>query len=301
MLTGIVVLWSWFPLGVAGFRTVLLFACGFAVIVLRVAQYHVGLRTSTSGFETFIQHALKMQTAEAIVTYTVSAVIFSQVYLACLPRQAGLDWLIYFTEARVRLNERPLFLTAHFLILGAIQGITHLYQDHDKLVLEIARTQDKNGHASNGASAHVRRFLDQMPVVFITAVNQSVAGVMCTIIIYPIFLRGPFWRASVMFLRPFLTLPKTNMLPTTVPYSFWTLFRCFCGSFMLVFLWTAGNVAFSVFLARDPLKHGKPLTEESKDKNGSLINGLKSKKLSIKVRRRRHPTWSFASTLLLDN
>lgn len=35
-------------------------------------------------------------------------------------------------------------------------------------------------------------------------------------------------------------------------------------------------------MVREPLKNGNPLTSESKDPNGSLLNGLKSKKLSIK-------------------
>lgn len=49
------------------------------------------------------------------------------------------------------------------------------------------------------------------------------------------------------------------------------------------FVWSSGNTAFSVFMVREPLKDGNPLTSESKDPNGSLLNGLKSKKLSIKV------------------
>ena len=36
-------------------------------------------------------------------------------------------------------------------------------------------------------------------------------------------------------------------------------------------------------MAKAPLKNGQPLTFEAKDPNGSLLNGLKSKKPSIKV------------------
>jgi nucleoporin NDC1 len=63
----------------------------------------------------------------------------------------------------------------------------------------------------------------------------------------------------------------------------WLMLRCILASFMLLFAWMAGNTAFSIFLVKEPLKNGRPLTSESKDPNGSLLNGLKSKKLSIKV------------------
>lgn len=36
------VLWSWFPLGPAGIRTLLLFISALSVFVLRVAQLHLG-------------------------------------------------------------------------------------------------------------------------------------------------------------------------------------------------------------------------------------------------------------------
>ncbi len=48
-------------------------------------------------------------------------------------------------------------------------------------------------------------------------------------------------------------------------------------------MWMLGNSAFSIFLVKEPLKNGKPLTSEAKDQNGSLLNGLKSKKPVIKA------------------
>lgn len=59
--------------------------------------------------------------------------------------------------------------------------------------------------------------------------------------------------------------------------------RIFYTSTMLMFLWLAGNKMFSLFLVRAPVKNGNPLTSESKDPNGSLLVGLRSKKLPIKV------------------
>ncbi|POS85302.1 hypothetical protein EPUL_002999, partial [Erysiphe pulchra] len=39
----------------------------------------------------------------------------------------------------------------------------------------------------------------------------------------------------------------------------------------------------SFYTAQEPLKNGRPITQESRDPNGSLINGLKSQKLQIRV------------------
>jgi nucleoporin NDC1 len=59
--------------------------------------------------------------------------------------------------------------------------------------------------------------------------------------------------------------------------------RCVWSSILLSFIWLAGNTAFSIFLVKEPIKNGRPLSSDSKDPNGSLLNGLKSKKLPIKV------------------
>lgn len=278
------VLWTWLPFGWTGVRTTLLLSCGILVIVLRIAQYHVGLRTSSSAFHTFLRHALKLQTAEAIFTYVVSATLFSQVYLSSLPNAAGLDWLVYFTEARARLNERPLFFTSYFISLGLVQAALHVYNDTDRLSLGVVRPQDARGTAPSKEPVNqVRHFFDQVPLMVVTAVNRSFTAVGVNFIVYFFFLRTVLWRSAMTFLRPFVTLPKTNMLPTAIPFTLWTLIRCFWAGFLLLLLWNAGNVAFSIFLVREPLKNNKPLTSDSKDPNGSLLNGLKNKKIAIKV------------------
>jgi nucleoporin NDC1 len=52
---------------------------------------------------------------------------------------------------------------------------------------------------------------------------------------------------------------------------------------LICLLWSFSNAAFSFWLAKEPIKNGQPLTTESKDPNGSLLNGLKSKKPRISV------------------
>ncbi|KAK3344172.1 nucleoporin protein Ndc1-Nup [Lasiosphaeria hispida] len=276
-------LWSWFPIGPTGVRGVLLAFCGFVIIILRVAQYHVGLRTSDSAFQTFVHHAAKLQTAEAIFTYVLSAYVFSQVYLWSLSESAGLEWITYFMSDRARLNEKTLFFTAHFVILGVYQGLLHVFKDVDHVSLGVARprNEDGDGGSKGGDDSYWKRFADQMPLKVLWAFNQSLVGLLLSIVVYQMFLRATLWRVMLLFLRPIYNLPRTNLLPASWPFSFTSLSRSFIASFLLLFLWTTGNLAFSTFLVKEPLKNGKPLTSESKDPNGSLLNGLKGKKLAI--------------------
>ena len=278
------VLWSWFPLGPTGFRAVLFFFCGILIVILRISQYHPGVRTSDSGAHTFFRYALKLETLETLLVYTLSAFLFSVFYLWSLPSKSGLEFVTYFTADRARLNEKPLFLVSHLVLLGVYQTFLHLFKDLDRLSLGVAKPQNAGtkGLEDGDAAVQVRRFRDQLPTIALHTVNQSVFGLVVSAVVYPLFVRGALWKTTMVFLRPLYNLPRSNMVPSALPFSFSSILRCWLVSLMLVFAWTAANTAFSLFLVKNPLKNGKPLTSDSKDPNGSLLNGLKNKKLSIK-------------------
>lgn len=52
---------------------------------------------------------------------------------------------------------------------------------------------------------------------------------------------------------------------------------------MLILMWEFANAAFSTYVSQEPLKNDRPITYESRDPNGSLLTGLKGKKLQTKV------------------
>jgi nucleoporin NDC1 len=255
----------------------------FSLLILRIAQYHVGRRTSDSGIQTFLQHSLKIQTVEALFTYTFAAYSFSQVYLWSLPGDAGLGWITYFATDRARLNEKAIFFTTHFVVLGIYQGMLHLFKDDDRIVLGTATSRKSDGKTEKAAESPLQRVAAELPRVATVSFNQSLVSVLLSMLVYTVFLRSTIWRVMLFFLRPIYNLPRTNLLPSSMPFSMSTLGRSFFGSFLLLALLNAGNTAFSVFLAKEPLKNGKPLSSDSKDPNGSLLNGLKSKKDPIRV------------------
>ena len=279
-----------FPISSTGFRAVILtLLCAWPILILRIAQYHVGIRTSNSAFQTFAQHALQIQTAEAVLTYSISAFVFSMVFLFSRSEGSGLELVAYLSADRARLNEKALFFMSNLFFMAVQQALLHVYKDNDRLLLGIATPAQKKideQNAQNGPASTegpYKRFLGQLPFVGLSSVTQALVGVLISMFFYPMFLRSIMWRLFLALVRPFYNLPRTNMLPSSLPFGGKTIWYCFIANIMISFIWTAGNTAFSIFLVKEPLKNGKPLTSESKDPNGTLLNGLKNKKLAIKV------------------
>lgn len=84
------VFWSWFPIGGAGIRAVLLFVSSLAVFVLRVGQLHLGSRTTTSSIATF-RYLFPLQVAQTFGWYLFSAWWFTEIYLWSSSAEAALE------------------------------------------------------------------------------------------------------------------------------------------------------------------------------------------------------------------
>jgi nucleoporin NDC1 len=274
-------IWSWFPVGFAGFRALSIFGCVLLVIVLRIAHPHVGIRTTNSPMETFRQNIVSLAAFETIVTYTVSAFFFSQIYLWTVAEAANLQWITYHSGDRARLNERTVFYTLTLSLLGAFEGLMHLVLDYDSLSLGLVKASEEGAPNRRDPFEILLKSAPQLAGRALTvAVGVAVTNYIC---IYSFFLRHTAWAWTLSFFRPFYNLPKSNIPPSAAPWSIWMLGRSIVAGTLLCLLWNFGNAAFSAYLATEPLKHGQPLTSESKDPNGSLLNGLKSKKSRIAV------------------
>ncbi|EWZ31868.1 Nucleoporin NDC1 [Fusarium oxysporum] len=269
--------WSWFPIGPVGVRTAFIFTCGLAIVVLRIANYHVGLRTTGPGFQTLRNTITQLQTYETLFWYGFSSLLFSHVFLWAMPKPANLSWITYFSGDRARLNERPLFLLAYMVSCAITQTFNHYRKDTDRLVL--ASSKGKNEKQPDA----LKLLITAVPATFGASLSGAASALPVALILYYAILRSFIWGWALMFLRIFYNLPKTNMLPPSWPSDLWLLFRCIEAGTFVHLIWNIGNFAFSKFMVKEPLKNGKPLTSESKDPNGSLLNGLKSKKLSIKA------------------
>ncbi|KAL1888967.1 hypothetical protein Sste5346_009235 [Sporothrix stenoceras] len=283
-------LWAWFPLSGAGSRAIIIFLCGLVIIILRIAQFHIGIRTTNSPFETFLYNAAKPKTVETIFSYCIAGWLYAQVFRWSMPESAALRWITYYPGDRARLNERALYLVVHVVCVGAVNALMHLFRDSDRLLLGTARSNNaatsSGGNAAAGKTSQLySSLLYQLPFLVVSACTRAVAGLATSIILYNFFVRPFAWRFTLTLFRPFFSLPKSSLPPSMTPYfsTFTFLPRCFQAGFLFSLLLVISNAAFSLFLVNEPLKDGKPLTSDSKDPNGSLLNGLKSKKDKIKA------------------
>ncbi|KAK2018776.1 nucleoporin protein Ndc1-Nup [Colletotrichum eremochloae] len=273
--------WSWFPIGPAGFRTIFLFTCGLSILVLRIAQYHVGARAANSTFHAFTKFFFSIHTLEAFLFYSFSSALFSHVYLWTVPESANLGWVTYYSGGeRARVNERMLCFYCYMAISAVVQAIFHFYHDTDSLIIDVSRSEGADAKASGDAS--LNKVLSEVPAILIQSSVRCLSVAPIAAVVHMLVLRSFVWGWALFFLRPFYNIPKTNMLPPTQPWDMPLFFRCAVAGFLLNIVWKTANHAFSTFMVKPPLKNGKPLTSESKDPNGSLLNGLKSKKDQIR-------------------
>ncbi|KAI0882667.1 nucleoporin protein Ndc1-Nup [Annulohypoxylon maeteangense] len=271
------IFWPWLPIGLPGIRTLAIFGSILPIIILRIAHSHIGIRTSNSPFDTFRRTAISLETIETIITFTISAWMFSQIYLFSTPTDANLSWITYYSGDRARLNERALFYTVNLVILGSVQGFLHKFLDFDQMVLGKVRPR-REGQLNNHESGGWERLGEWAPVLVIRAGTVSMAVGFVNYLVTYHFVRRSAWSWALSFFRLFYSLPKSNIPPSQAPWSIWMLGRSVWAGFLLCLLWYFGDIVFRLQLGKAPLKNNQPLSAESKDPNGSLLNGLKSKK-----------------------
>ncbi|KAJ8059959.1 hypothetical protein OCU04_011575 [Sclerotinia nivalis] len=294
-------LWSWFPLGRAGIRTGLFFICAFMIFILRVAQLHVGMRTSISTFHTFIQYAPKFQTVQTALWYLFSAWFFSEIYIWSVPESAGLNRIkLAAKTSRPILNEKPIYLTMFLLFNAIVQAGFHLLYDYDRIDIPLTKagpevSSEQPSHTTVLPTVQLKaramplaisclKRVAIMAVVspFIYSMNISLP-VPFILPIYTFNIRESVWGFTRSFAKIFWNLPKAATPPNELPFHWTMVLRTIIAGLMLTLLWEFGNLAFSVYVAQAPLKNDRPITYESRDPNGSLLTGLKGKKLQTRA------------------
>lgn len=280
------VIWSWFPLGRAGIRAGLLFIPAFMIFILRVAQLHVGLRTSFSAYQTFTRYAARLETVQTAMWYLLSAYLFSEIYIWSASPEADLHRIKqqHWTDRRV-LNEKPIYLTSYLIFLALLQTGVHLFYDYDKIDMPPTKTkmEPSSDKADSSITPPYVQLRSKLPALVTNALSRAVGMAVISPFIYSLTIRSFAWSFTRSFAKIFWNLPKSGALPTVRPFHWTVLGRTVSAGFLLIMLWEVGNTAFSAYVAQPPLKNDRPITYESKDPNGSLLTGLKGKKLQTRV------------------
>lgn len=138
---------------------------------------------------------------------------------------------------------------------------------------------------SDVAVSPVEQLKKQLPNIARQVGVISVCSSFLGPFIYSFTVRKLAWRTSLLWARFFrYDIPHAAELSILPPYHISLILRSAISGFLLLFLWRISNLAFTVYVAQEPLKRGQPISQDSRDPNGVLINGLYSKKSLVKVK-----------------
>jgi nucleoporin NDC1 len=282
-------LWLWFPFGPTGIRTLMAFLPALIIYVLRAAQWHVGERQTSTQAQTSQKYLFRKATLFTLAFYLFSAWLFGEVYIWSRPSSSKLGFTdLGRAHDRMKLNERPFYIRYMFMALAVAQTIVHLWDDYDSIEVPAMKPKKDREETTAAASTQGARkprtvlFNKVIPTLVTSGVITLAAFVFGTLF-YFVGPRHLIWDYYYSFSRYFISLSKTSKPTGVAPFMPLTGGFLIAGT-SLVFLWQFVNKAFDLYIALEPLKNGQPISSDSKDPNGTLLNGMKSKKDAVKVR-----------------
>ncbi|KAL3485943.1 nucleoporin protein Ndc1-Nup [Aspergillus germanicus] len=277
--------WAVFPIGACGIRTVLLFISSLSVFVLRVGQMHIGSRTTSSAIHTF-KHLFPLHVLQTFAWYLFSAWWFSEIYKWSASTSAHLEWVKRGSpHERASLNERPIYIYTYHLLLAIAQSVAHLYLDYDRVPIPLTEQAAGPDQKTHPTRTVPKRIQVELPRLLRDGLLRSATVAMVCPVAYTFFLRRRAWSYAMSFAKLFWDFPRSAADPPGLipPVNPLLITRTLFSGGLLVLLWQTTNLFFSIFLSKEPLKRGQPLTAEVKDPNGSLLNGLKAKKETVRA------------------
>lgn len=262
-----------------------MFISSLMVFILRVAQLHIGSRTSLSTFESLWQLVRSPRAITTLTWYIMSAFLFSEVYIFSTAGSANLSWVDpRRSYERPRLNERPVLLRSLFFLLATAQASLHLYRDCDQLPVPEATSPPnesiqkvQEAPPTTAVGSPLVRSKGTLNSVIQRSLSLTITTALAGPFVYFVILRRPAWSMAHGIGKVFFSVPK-NAGPSGLTDVTALMVRFVFSALLLTILWEVSNQAFSLYASEQPLKKGVPLTTDSKDANGSLIAGLKAKK-----------------------
>ncbi|RMZ76213.1 hypothetical protein DV738_g5036, partial [Chaetothyriales sp. CBS 135597] len=275
--------WSWFPLGPAGFRALLFFITIIVITFLQISTLRIDTPTPSSPVAGFFSTALSFTTASTITLYALSGYWFSAVYTFYSP---SMRWITKGgPQTPDRLNERPIYVTCFCVLLGVAHAFRHLYYQHSTLRIPVtpAPTPDVKDQRTHPVADLSTQFKQQAQSIVRRNVVISGAVAVVGPFIYTAFLRQSAWRVQLSFAKLFFNIPRSNARPTGFPPLVGMLPRTFLLAMLLGLTWEISCFLFLAYMATPPSNKGKPLSDFSKDANGTLLTGLRAKRDLVKT------------------
>lgn len=282
------VYWTLTPFGFTGLRTLILFIPALTIYVLRVAQWHVGARHTSHPAATLSKYLFRSATLLTPAFYAFSAWIYLEAYIWSRTPADKLGATELGREyERIKLNERPIYLHWSFFVLALAQAGVHLWKDYDKIDVPALKPKTEGEEAAAAVPTSQSQkpsnvLLRSLPSLMIKSVTLSAIVWFASAASYYLVTRHFIWGIWYSIARNLWSLSKTSKPTGLAPFAPLVMSFVLEGS-LLVLLWEFVNKAFDVYIAQEPLKNDKPITDDSKDPNGTLLNGLKSKKDAVKA------------------
>lgn len=282
-------LWFWNPLSTTTLRTIALFVPCLCVFIVRVANLRCGEIHAKSQAEWVLSIVTGVTGWHTLFWYLVSSFVFGEVYIASQAGGVGLEWVDKGREyERARANENPVFLRAFFMCLALAQTALHLARGEDKVPIPeddkdpIAAQQKEQETGTSYLPTGMFALYDKAGTIAQRVLKLAFPAFAFTLPTYFLLLRRYLWPFFYSVARTFhRSLPPASP-PTGLQHIPTLTWQSLTSSLMLLTLWETSNAAFTIYVSRPPLaKSGiDPLTSGagSKDPNGSLLSGLKSKK-----------------------
>lgn len=153
-------------------------------------------------------------------------------------------------------------------------------------------------------------------------VEKTFFSFIACILLYYSVLRSWLWEFNFSLFMTLGQLDRYSRFGSITPaMSMFSIM--FFQSLFLISLWDFSSLAYDAYMSQEPMKMGQPLTDGSKDPNGTLLNGLRANRefaksnafwelfiivtrfparratLFIEVDRQLAPTWTQISQLCL--
>ncbi|KAF2673412.1 hypothetical protein BT63DRAFT_369020 [Microthyrium microscopicum] len=202
--------------------------------------------------------------------YLFSAVAFAELYVLSAPTESKL-YFVYEGRhnERDQLNEGGIFFRSLFPILAFVQIAMHLWYKQSQLDLPLDKL-DVTGPKTASQIVNINTVLS----IGLESLTKSAMAAGIGMFSYFAFTRQSLFEFWLNIFRFQGWNFSRNVYPRGVDHIHVVLIRFIFAGFMLTFLWAFTNRAFSAYMVEQPLKKGQPLTNDSKDPNGSLIQGL---------------------------
>jgi nucleoporin NDC1 len=273
------IFWSWFPLGGAGLRTICFSFSIICIFILQVATITVGKATPKTPFLRLQQILFSTRTFKIVLGYLLSACWFGQVYIWLCSN--GLTWVTRGDRTSPdRLDERPIWFLAFFIVLGFVHAVKHVFFAQSTLHLPISdvlqpQTKDQRTRTVPDTWSYIQSHSYGM------AIRSAAATIVATVLspfVYTMVLRQPLWKAHLALAKLMFNLSRSDNRATGIPPVFGTLPTILYVGFWLGLAWEFAALSLLSYFKKPPVKNGLPWTSTGKDPNGSLLNGLKSRR-----------------------